>query len=135
MTATRRGRISVPASERDDRPRLRLKAPDPFEAIADPTRRAILELVGKSGERTAGTIAAAFPRVTRPAVSRHLRILRESGLVVVRASGRQRQYALDVRALHDLHRNWFEQFAPLWDQALCKLKRNVESKPAAGSKR
>jgi len=133
MTAAPRRRVSAHALERDDRLRLRLKAPDPFEAIADPTRRAILALLGRRGETTAGAIAAAFPRMTRPAVSRHLRILRESGLVVVHASGRERRYALDVRALHELHRSWFEQFAPLWDQTLRRLKRRVESDPDAGS--
>lgn len=125
MTATQHRRATVRAP-------VRPRVPDPFEAIADATRRAILALLGKRAEMTAGGIAAAFPRITRPAVSRHLRILRESGLVVVHASGRERRYALDVRALHDLHRSWFEQFAPLWDQALRGLKDRVEADaPAA----
>ena len=120
MTATSRGRTARPAA--GGRPQLRIKAPDPFEAIADPTRRAILALLAKHGETTAGAIAMAFPRITRPAVSRHLRILRESGLVRASASGRERRYALDARALRDLHRSWFEQFIPLWDKALRNLK-------------
>lgn len=132
MTAASHNRASRRPDANGRRAHLRLTAPDPFEAIADPTRRAILELVGKSGEQTAGAIAAAFPRMTRPAVSRHLRILRESGLVVVRASGRERRYAVDARALHDLYHAWFEQFAPLWDQALRTLKRRAESDRDAG---
>jgi DNA-binding transcriptional ArsR family regulator len=104
-----------------------MKAPDPFEAIADPTRRAILALLGKRGETTAGAIAAAFPEMTRPAVSRHLRILRESGLVGAAASGRERRYTVDARALRHLHDSWFRQFAPIWDNALRNLKRRAES--------
>jgi DNA-binding transcriptional ArsR family regulator len=109
------------------RPQLRIKAPDPFEAIADPTRRAILAMLGKHRRMTAGAIAAAFPRVTRPAISRHLRILRESGLVTATSSGRERHYSLEARALHELHRSWFDQFVPLWDDALAKLKSRAET--------
>lgn len=126
MTATSRRRSPARAPARG-RPQLRIKAPDPFEAIADPTRRAILALLGKRGEVTAGAIATAFPRITRPAVSRHLRILRESGLVTSVSSGRERRYTLDARAMRDLHHSWFDQFVPLWDEALRNLKRRAES--------
>jgi len=84
-------------------------------------------MLGHEAQCTAGAIAAAFPRITRPAVSRHLRILRESGLVVVQASGRERRYALDARALRALHETWLQQFAPLWDEALRNLKRRAEA--------
>jgi DNA-binding transcriptional ArsR family regulator len=125
MTAT--SRRSTARSPARHRTQLRVKAPDPFEAIADPTRRAILALLGERGEMTAGAIATAFPRITRPAVSRHLRILRESGLVTSLSSGRERRYALDARALRDLHQSWFDQFVPLWEKALRNLKRRAES--------
>jgi DNA-binding transcriptional ArsR family regulator len=126
MTATSRRRGPAAPAARV-RPQLRVKAPDPFEAIADPTRRAVLALLRKRGELTAGAIAVAFPRITRPAVSRHLRILRESGLVTATASGRERRYTLNAHALRDFHRSWFDQFVPLWDDALRKLKRRAES--------
>jgi DNA-binding transcriptional ArsR family regulator len=69
-------------------------------AIADPVRRDILMLL-RAGPRTAGTIASAFA-ISRPAVSRHLRVLRESGLVHDEARGRQRVYRLDLAALAPL---------------------------------
>ena len=69
-------------------------------AIADPVRREILERV-RTGAHTAGEIAALF-EISRPAVSRHLRVLRECGLVVDEVRGRQRFYRLDLRPLEPL---------------------------------
>jgi DNA-binding transcriptional ArsR family regulator len=100
---------------------------DPFEALADPTRRGILELLRDSGERTAGDIADAFPAISRPAVSRHLRVLRESGIVMADQVGREWRYRIDGRALAVMYRDWFERFAPLWERSLEQLKRQVES--------
>src|SRR5256885_6370756 len=71
-----------------------------FAARADPTRRRIVELL-VVGERTAGEIAEQFP-VSRPAVSRHLRVLRETGLVRVRGEGQRRVYTLETRPLEAL---------------------------------
>lgn len=79
-------------------------------ALADPVRRQIVELLG-AGESTAGAIAERFP-VSRPAVSRHLRVLRESGLVTSRVAGQHRVYALDRAPLADLDR-WLDGFRPL----------------------
>ena len=76
---------------------------------------------------TAGAIAAAFPRMSRPAVSKHLRILRESDLVLAEQSGREWMYRLNVAALARMQRDWFEQFTPLVESALEQLKRNVEN--------
>ncbi|MDP9236315.1 MAG: metalloregulator ArsR/SmtB family transcription factor [Chloroflexota bacterium] len=101
------------------------KRPDAFDALADPTRRAILEMLRGDGDDTAGAIAAAFPEISRPAVSRHLRILRESGLIVVRKSGRECHYALDERGLLEVYQGWLAQFEPIWDRALRALKQQV----------
>ena len=103
---------------------------DPFEALADPTRRGILELLRDSGVRTAGDIADAFPEISRPAVSRHLRVLRESGIVVAEQAGREWRYTIDGAVLARTYRDWFERFAPLWEQSLERLKRNVEGHQA-----
>jgi DNA-binding transcriptional ArsR family regulator len=67
---------------------------DPFEALGDPNRRAIIELLGAGG-RSVGELAAALP-ISRPAVSRHLRLLREAGLVTVEPRGTRR-----IHRLHD----------------------------------
>jgi DNA-binding transcriptional ArsR family regulator len=69
-----------------------MPAGDPFDALGDPNRRAIVELLGH-GERSVGAIAASLP-ISRPAVSRHLRLLKEAGLVVEEARGTRRLYRL-----------------------------------------
>jgi DNA-binding transcriptional ArsR family regulator len=106
---------------------------DPFEALADPTRRAILELLRDDGVRTAGDIADAFPAISRPAVSRHLRVLRECGIVVAEQVGREWRYRIDGAMLARTYRDWFERFAPLWEQSLQRLKQQVESEGHEGA--
>jgi DNA-binding transcriptional ArsR family regulator len=71
-----------------------------FSALSDPTRRRILELLGAS-ERPVSALTASF-RFTQSAISQHLRILREAGLVRVRVSGRSRVYRLEPARLHEL---------------------------------
>ncbi len=87
-------------------------------ALADPTRRRILEML-MDGETAAGRLAEAFP-VSRPAVSRHLRVLRDAGLVRVRADGQRRVYALDPRPLAELDA-WLEPYRRLWAERLDAL--------------
>ena len=82
----------------------------PAEALADPVRRAIVERLA-DGDVGAGDIAEAFP-ISRPAISRHLRVLREAGLVTSRVAGQHRIYALDRRPLAELDA-WLERFRPL----------------------
>jgi DNA-binding transcriptional ArsR family regulator len=81
-----------------------------FEALADPVRREIVEMLA-DGEVGAGDIAARFP-VSRPAISRHLRVLREAGLVHSEVRGQHRVYRLDRGPLADLD-TWLERFRPL----------------------
>jgi DNA-binding transcriptional ArsR family regulator len=89
-------------------------------AIADPIRRRVLELV-RDAEVPAGEIAAQFP-VSRPAVSRHLRVLREAGLVQERRAGRERLYRADPEPLAEL-RAWLDGY---WAGRLDALKRLTE---------
>ena len=91
-------------------------------ALADPTRRAIVELLA-DGEAAAGELAAHFP-VSRPAVSRHLRVLREAGLVGVRVDGQRRLYALDPRPLSELDA-WLARYRRLWAQRLDALDTEI----------
>ena len=77
-------------------------------AIGDPVRREILDLL-REGPRTAGAVADGFP-ISRPAVSRHLRVLREHGLVVDEPRGRQRVYRLEVAPLAELEA-WLARFS------------------------
>jgi DNA-binding transcriptional ArsR family regulator len=89
-------------------------------AIADPIRRRVLELV-RDRELPAGELAAQFD-VSRPAVSRHLRVLRDAGLVQERREGRLRLYRADPEPLAEL-RTWLEQY---WDDRLWALKELAE---------
>ena len=104
---------------------------DPFAALADPTRRSILDLLREQPTLTAGEIAAHFPRISRPAVSKHLRVLRRARLVSARERGRERHYRIDARPLGEIYRRWLLSFAPLWEESLTQLKRQVEAGPEA----
>ena len=97
-----------------------------FEALADPTRRTVLELLRETSVMTAGELASAFPEISRPAVSRHLRVLREAGLVTASQTGREWRYSLDPTPLAEVTQAWFAQFAPLWEESLRNLKRRTE---------
>jgi DNA-binding transcriptional ArsR family regulator len=94
-----------------------------YEAIADPTRRTLLRLVAER-ERTAGELASAFT-ISRPAVSRHLRVLREAGLVRVRPRSRERVYALDPRPLEEIDR-WLATLRAYWEPRLEALERHLD---------
>ncbi len=89
-----------------------------LEALADPTRRRIVELLAER-ERSAGELAAQFP-VSRPAVSRHLRVLRETGLVQRRGEAQRRLYSLDPTPLAELD-EWLGRYRPFWAQRLDAL--------------
>ena len=94
---------------------------EPIEALASPRRREILRLVW-SGERAAGEIHAALPDVTFGAVSQHLRVLREAGLVAMRAEGRRRWY----RALPERLGPVGGFLESLWQDSLYRLKLAAE---------
>ena len=99
---------------------------DVFEAVAEPTRRAVLDLLA-SRERSAGELVAAFPALTQPAVSRHLRILRESQLVEVRPHGTRRVYSLRPAALAEVDR-WLDTYRRFWSDRLDDLERHLDSR-------
>lgn len=96
-----------------------------MDALGDPTRRAILELLRRR-PMAVGELADDLP-VTRPAVSQHLRVLREAGLVSERRAGTRRIYRLDPRGLEGL-RAWVERF---WDDALAAFKAAAEREEEA----
>ena len=91
-----------------------------FVALADPTRRRVFEKL-RTGSKSVGEIAHGLP-VSRPAVSQHLRVLKEAGLVADRAEGTRRVYAIDPQGLGAL-RQWLDQF---WDAALQAFAEEVE---------
>jgi DNA-binding transcriptional ArsR family regulator len=91
-----------------------------FAALADPTRREVFERLA-GGPRAVGELAEGLP-VSRPAVSQHLKVLKEAGLVVDRAEGARRVYQIDPRGLGQL-RAWLDRF---WDVALEAFKAEAE---------
>jgi len=95
-----------------------------FGAIADPTRRAILDALRRR-EHSAGDIAALFP-VSRPAVSRHLRVLRGAGLVKERRVRQSRLYSLSPAPLRQVER-WLDHYRMFWATRLQDLKTYVEA--------
>jgi DNA-binding transcriptional ArsR family regulator len=97
-----------------------------FDVVGDPVRRRILELLG-SGERAAGEIVEEIHAefgLTQPAVSQHLRVLRDSGFASVRAEGTRRLYSVDPAGLRDVDA-WLEQFRAFWQQPLDALATEV----------
>ena len=97
---------------------------DVFAAVADPVRRRIVVLLG-DGPRTAGALAAAFPDISRPAVSRHLRVLREAGLVTAELVGRERHYRADLARLDEIDRWLSTVRGRTWEQRLDALETEV----------
>lgn len=98
---------------------------DVFRAIADPTRRAILDRL-RAGPARAGVLAADFKQ-SRPAISKHLRVLREARLVSEERAGRERVYQLDPLPLQRVA-GWVEGYRGFWRASLGSLKRYLEGK-------
>ena len=92
----------------------------PMDALGDPTRRRIFERL-RTGPLAVGELAAELP-VSRPAVSQHLRVLREAGLVADRKEGTRRLYELSPEGLTEL-RDWIDTF---WSEALARFKAEAE---------
>ncbi|MGH9176666.1 MAG: ArsR/SmtB family transcription factor [Vicinamibacterales bacterium] len=98
-----------------------------LRAIAEPHRREILRLV-RDGELSAGEIAARFV-VTRPAISQHLRVLKDAGLIVERRAGTRRLYRADPDGLAELR----EALEWMWDDRLARLKELAEAEERRGT--
>ncbi|SDN82173.1 DNA-binding transcriptional regulator, ArsR family [Klenkia soli] len=98
-------------------------AVDPFDALGDPTRRRILELLAGT-ERTVGELVTALGRITQPAVSQHLAVLRDAGLVHVRAEGTRRFHAVDDAAVAAA-RAWLAGLIDPFDQPLDALATEI----------
>ncbi len=101
-----------------------------FQALADPTRRAVLDLL-RRGSQPAGHIAQAFP-VSRPAISKHLRLLRSAHLVLEHRQGRNRVYQLNPEPLRAVD-SWLEHYRSFWSANLASLKAFVEAEHAKES--
>jgi DNA-binding transcriptional ArsR family regulator len=97
-----------------------------FDVLGDPVRRRILELLA-DGERTSGAVVATIRQefgISQPAVSQHLRVLRDSGFTTVRAEGTRRFYAVDTAPFREVDQ-WLERFRRFWSQHLDALATEV----------
>lgn len=105
---------------------------DIFNAVAEPRRREILVFLAPR-ERPVGDIVVRLG-MDQPSVSKHLRVLRATGLVNVRCHGRQKLYRANAEALRPLH-EWTEKFEQYWGHQLNRIKERAEAAASAGPKR
>ncbi len=98
---------------------------DAFNAVAEPQRRQILTLL-MGRERAVNDLARAL-RITQPRTSKHLRVLREVGLVRVRGAGQRRLYGLDARGLRPVH-DWVARFERFWNERFDRLNEYVKER-------
>jgi DNA-binding transcriptional ArsR family regulator len=94
-----------------------------FAAVADPTRRVLLERLRVTGPLSITELGEGLP-MTRQAVTKHLSILRDSGLIRVRRSGRERLHELDPAPLREVE-VWLRPYAEAWDERLAALRRHL----------
>lgn len=97
-----------------------------FDVLGDPVRRRIMELLG-DGEQTSGAVSAVISAefgISQPAVSQHLRVLREHGFAAVRAEGARRVYAVDTAPLQELDA-WLEPYRRFWAQRMDALDTEI----------
>ncbi len=97
---------------------------DRFTALSDSNRRKIIELLAKRGPLSASQIGEQFP-VSPPAISQHLKVLREADLVRVEKRAQQRIYSINPEAIHEVE-DWAERVARLWNQRFDALERLLE---------
>ncbi len=97
---------------------------DVFNAIAEPRRRQIVELLARRGALAVGTLVASLG-LPQPAVSKHLGVLREVGVVCGVKQGKQRVYHLEAEKLKPVH-DWIQALAGLWDHKIDRIKQRAE---------
>jgi DNA-binding transcriptional ArsR family regulator len=99
---------------------------DAYVAIADPTRRTILDLLRDRDGLAAGDIAGQFAKASRPGISRHLRVLLDCGVVEVSRRGRGRYYSLRPEPLRAINQGWLARFGDMQTASLSALRARVE---------
>jgi DNA-binding transcriptional ArsR family regulator len=101
---------------------------DVFNAIAEPRRRQIVDLLAQQGALAVGALVAAL-NLSQPAVSKHLGVLRSVGVVSVAQQGQQRLYRLEARGLKPVH-DWIKNYEKHWAHQLGRIKERAERKAA-----
>jgi DNA-binding transcriptional ArsR family regulator len=96
-----------------------------WKALSDRTRRTMMDLLAEK-ERTTGELSAAFPKLSRFAVMKHLKILHRAGLLITRREGRRRWNQLNPVPLRQAMRRWLSRYEQLWADALIDIKEEAE---------
>ncbi|MBI2431439.1 MAG: helix-turn-helix transcriptional regulator [Candidatus Hydrogenedentes bacterium] len=99
-----------------------------WKALADPTRREILDLL-RAGPRTTREIVGGFPKLTRFGVMKHIEVLRRAGLITTRQEGRRCINTLNAVPIRQIYERWVSSFEGLWASQLLQLKRRLEEPP------
>lgn len=99
---------------------------DVFKALADPTRRAILDEL-RNGPKPTGQLVSLFAPMTRFGVMKHLKVLEDASLIVTRKEGRQRWNHLNAVPLRMIYERWVSKYEDQWAGSLIKLKETIES--------
>jgi DNA-binding transcriptional ArsR family regulator len=102
-----------------------------WKALADPTRRAILDLLHK-GPRITTEIVEAFPHLTRFGVMKHIDVLRDAGLIVTREEGRQRVNSLNAVPIRRIYERWVSRYQEFWADKLLRLEEDLQPGGASG---
>ena len=106
---------------------------DTFYAIAEPTRRRIIEMLAASGELSATAIYNRF-KVSHPAISQHLKVLRESGLILMEKHAQQHIYQLNPQSVYELE-EWANKTTRLWNERLDRLDSLLEVEKKKNAKK
>jgi DNA-binding transcriptional ArsR family regulator len=104
---------------------------DPFRALADPTRRRMLDLLQEHGSLTVSELATAFPDLVASGISKHLMTLRAAGLVVAQRQGRHQRYRIDQNGLTAAFGPWVARYEALWTTALNSLRDLAAESPGS----
>ena len=102
-----------------------------WKALADPTRRAILDLLHE-GPRKTTEIVEAFPQMTRFGVMKHMDVLRNAGLILTREEGRQRVNSLNAVPIRQIYERWVSRYQEYWADSLLRLKDDLQTGGASG---
>ena len=105
---------------------------DVFQAIADPTRREIIKIISR-GALNLNSVAANF-EISRPAISKHIKILGECGVIIIRQRGRERYCEPNLQSLKTVF-NWIEHYRGFWTRKLDALEMHLAQEPAPEKKR
>ena len=102
-----------------------------FRALADPSRRVLLDQLYDEDGQTLSSLTAALPAMTRFGVMKHLQVLEDAGLVTTQKVGREKRHFLNPVPIRLVHDRWISKYAEPWVRGLADLKHDLESKPTA----